>query len=186
MKRQMTIPKTPSIINLAESSALPAAPQECEEGQVSAEQRAKLTLGPVLGNVLTTLKYSGDMGTNDNYEALCAVQSFVDKMRSGDLRHAESILAAQAIALDMIWGDLARAASNLLGRDVDRAEQVLRLGLKAQNQCRATLETLGTLISPPVFARQANVVNNGQQQVVNGTAASRRKKQRNELLDGAS
>jgi hypothetical protein len=51
-------------------------------------------------------------------------------------------------------------------------EAYLRMGLKAQNQCRMTLETLASLKNPPVvFARQANINNGGQQQVNNGAPA---------------
>lgn len=50
-------------------------------------------------------------------------------------------------------------------------ESFLRLALKAQNQCRATLETLAGIKNPPVvIARQANINHgNGNQQVNNGT-----------------
>ena len=45
----------------------------------------------------------------------------------------------------------------------------MRLALKAQGQCRATLETLATIKNPPVvFARQANIAQGPQQ--VNNTA----------------
>ena len=51
-------------------------------------------------------------------------------------------------------------------------EAFLRMALKAQNQCRMTLETLAKIKNPPVvFARQANINNGGQQQVNNGAAA---------------
>jgi hypothetical protein len=51
------------------------------------------------------------------------------------------------------------------------AETYLRLALKAQSQCRATVETLAAIKNPPVvFARQANINNGGQQQVNNGGA----------------
>jgi len=45
--------------------------------------------------------------------------------------------------------------------------------MKAQNQCRMTLETLAAIKKPPVvFARQANInQGNGNQQVKNGTPA---------------
>ena len=37
-------------------------------------------------------------------------------------------------------------------------ERYLRLALRAQGQCRATLETLGVIKNPPtVFAKQANI-----------------------------
>ena len=44
----------------------------------------------------------------------------------------------------------------------------MRIALKAQSQCRATVETLATIKNPPVvFARQANIAQ-GPQQVNNG------------------
>jgi hypothetical protein len=50
---------------------------------------------------------------------------------------------------------------------LDVAERMMRPGLKAQGQSRATLETLAAIKNPPmVFARQANIVH-GPQQVSN-------------------
>src|SRR5690606_26950893 len=47
----------------------------------------------------------------------------------------------------------------------------MRLALKAQSQCRTTLETLAAIKNPPVvFAKQANIAH-GPQQVNNGSAA---------------
>jgi hypothetical protein len=60
------------------------------------------------------------------------------------------------------------------------------MALKAQNQCRMTLETLAAMKHPPVvFARQANIAS-GPQQVNNGVTAPRAaelKKRPNELLE---
>jgi hypothetical protein len=62
----------------------------------------------------------------------------------------------------------------------------LRLALKAQSQCRATLETLAAIKNPqPVaFVRQANIAHGPQQ--VNNAHASDVENQRapNELLKG--
>ena len=47
----------------------------------------------------------------------------------------------------------------------------MRIALRAQSQCRATLESLAAIKNPPiVYARQANVTT-GPQQINNGTAA---------------
>jgi hypothetical protein len=52
-------------------------------------------------------------------------------------------------------------------------EGFMRLALKAQSQCRATLETLAAVKNPPVvYARQANVTT-GPQQVNNGAWPNR-------------
>jgi hypothetical protein len=54
---------------------------------------------------------------------------------------------------------------------MEQFERLLRLALKAQSQCRATLETLAVIRNPPVFARQANIAN-GPQQVNNGVTVT--------------
>jgi hypothetical protein len=55
-----------------------------------------------------------------------------------------------------------------MGEYMDATETYLRLALKAQGQCRATLETLAVIKNPqPVaFVRQANIAH-GPQQVNN-------------------
>ena len=93
----------------------------------------------------------------------------VDAVNGGDLRRAEAMLIAQAHTLDAIFVNLARRA---VGQDyLKQWEAYMRMAMKAQNQCRMTLETLATIKNPPVvFARQANINNGGQQQVNNGSA----------------
>lgn len=94
-----------------------------------------------------------------------------DAVNRGDLTGAERMLNSQAVALNAIFADLARRASLNMAEYIGAAETYLRLALKAQSQCRATLETLAAIKNPPVvFARQANINNGGQQQVNNGPA----------------
>ena len=74
---------------------------------------------------------------------------------------------SQALALDSIFASLARRAQLNMGEYLDAADRYMRLALKAQGQCRATLETLAAIKNPPVvFAKQANIAN-GPQQVNN-------------------
>lgn len=77
-----------------------------------------------------------------------------------------------------------------MGEYLDASERYLRLALKAQNQCRSTLETLAAIKNPPVvFAKQANInQGNGNQQVNNSTPApathaGKNINQQNELLE---
>ena len=72
-----------------------------------------------------------------------------------------------------MFGDLTRrSAINMAdGRYFEGAERYFKMAMKAQNQCRMTLETLCNIKNPPViYARQANI-SNGPQQVNNGTAS---------------
>jgi hypothetical protein len=90
---------------------------------------------------------------------------------SGNLTRPEGILLIQAQTLDAIFNDLARRAKS--SEYLSQFEAYLRLGLKAQAQCRATLETLAEIKNPPrvAFVHQANIAN-GPQQVNNAPAAT--------------
>ena len=87
----------------------------------------------------------------------------------GDLSHTESLLVSQAQALDALFAYLAlRSKANLTEGYLDASDRLMRLALKAQSQCRTTLETLATIENPPVvMAKQANI-NHGLQQINQG------------------
>ena len=84
----------------------------------------------------------------------------------GDLAQAEAMLMNQATALQSLF---ARLAERGMGCDHAPAfEANMRMALRAQSQCRTTLETLATIKNPPiVYAKQANFAA-GHQQVNNG------------------
>lgn len=97
----------------------------------------------------------------------------------------EAMLMGQAHALQSIFMNFSRRALN---QDYQKhLESFFRMALKAQNQCRMTLETLANIKNPPVvFAKQANIAN-GPQQVNNGIPAPAHAEktidQSNELLE---
>jgi hypothetical protein len=93
-------------------------------------------------------------------------------VRSGDLGRAEAMLISQAHVLEALFHELARRAGANMGEYLQAAETYMRLALKAQSQCRATLETLATIKNPPIaFVRQANIAH-GPQQVNNTPVAA--------------
>lgn len=110
----------------------------------------------------------------------------ISKVQAGSMEPCEKMLLGQAQALQGIFSGLAyRAASCAQLQHYDR---FLSLALKAQAQCRATLQTLAEMKNPPVvWARNANVVN-GQQQVNVGNQPPAQAAQspvvQNELLEG--
>lgn len=94
-------------------------------------------------------------------------------MRAGDLSHAEDTLMVQAHILSSLFNCLTeRVAQRLNGTispaNIQGTEVYLRLALKAQNQCRATLETLARIKNPPVVVGQQTNIANGPLQVNNG------------------
>lgn len=88
-------------------------------------------------------------------------------VQRGDLTHAEAMLINQASALQALFVRLSERA--IEQTHMPSLEGFMRLALRSQSQCRATLETLAAIKNPPVvFAKQANI-SNGPQQVNNGT-----------------
>jgi hypothetical protein len=97
------------------------------------------------------------------------LQRHCDAANNGNLEREEAMLVAQAHTLDAIFNTLARRAC---GQEyLKNWETFMRLALKAQSQCRTTIETLAAIKNPQplAFVRQANIAT-GPQQVNNGTA----------------
>jgi hypothetical protein len=128
--------------------------------------------------------------THDVNALVSELNRQVEAVNSGDMRRAEAMLISQAHTLDQIFMSLARRA---VKQDLLRQwETYMRMAMKAQSQCRMTLESLATLKNPQVvFARQANINNGGQQQVNNGVAshpsrAGNPEGKKSELLEGSN
>lgn len=128
---------------------------------------AVLALHPSANAAVVIQEFGKTFGDLNLGALVDGVSAGVSAMQSGDLGQAESMLFAQAQALQSIFMNFSRRA---LRQDYQpNLEAFLRMALKAQNQCRMTLETLANIKNPPVvIARQANINNGGQQQVNNG------------------
>lgn len=110
-------------------------------------------------------------------------------VNQGDQQRTEAFLVTQAHTLDELFNTLTqRSILNMKDGYLDACERYLRLALKAQSQCRTTLETLAEIKNPrPIaFVKQANIAN-GPQQVNNGTPVHARagesENQANELKE---
>ena len=135
-----------------------------------AAQLARAVLNGITSNAATARTFAGGMfGDLDVTECVATLSECAARVHGGDLEYLETTLTAQAVNLDAMFNGLAKRAALNMGEHLDATERYLRLALKAQSQCRATLETLATIKNPPVvFARQANITS-GPQQVNNGT-----------------
>ena len=131
----------------------------------------------------------GTMGEQALTESLEALNVQVKEVQSGNLGSAEKTLVAQANTLDAIFNELARRAALNMGEYLNATEIYLRLALKAQSQCRATLETLAAIKNPqPVaFVRQANIAHGPQQvnntEMAEASRAGNFKNQPNKVLE---
>ena len=151
-------------------------PIKLGEGETQEELLAKCATDGIAGNAFLTMMYSTGAGLSqgDELGALCGqLQTSIERTKSGSIGQAEELLTAQATSLNAIYVECARRAAVNIGHYPDTVETYLRLALKAQAQCRTTLESLAEIKNPRAvaFVKQANIAN-GHQQVNNGVAAS--------------
>lgn len=163
-------PDTPKIN--ASSQRLARKGVHCVDGatpEESALNFANLMISPEMASfrVITNRERQELMDQLDTPALIEALRHQTKAVQKGDLRAAEAMLMNQATALQSLFVKLTETGlqANLLRQQ----ETALRLALKAQSQCRATLETLANIKNPPVvYARQANVTT-GPQQINNGS-----------------
>jgi hypothetical protein len=108
----------------------------------------------------------------DTPTLLATLRDQAAAVQNGDLAHAEAMLINQASSLQALFVRLTERAMEQT--QMPNLEGFMRLALRAQSQCRATMETLAAIKNPPiVYARQANVTT-GPQQINNSMAAPTR------------
>jgi hypothetical protein len=124
-------------------------------------------------------------GEQDLDSLIKGVRLYTEDVHNGDMQRCESMLMGQALALQSIFTHMSR---RVLNQEYQRhTESFFAMALKAQNQCRMTLETLNEIKYPRqvAFVRQANIAN-GPQQVNNRRVSRTRKKstkRTNKLLE---
>lgn len=176
--------------NTAPSQRLTRKGVHCVDGsnpEESALNFAKLMISPEMASfrVITNRERHELIDQLDTPALIEALRQQTKAVHQGDLRAAEAMLMNQATALQSLFVKLTETGlqANLLRQQ----EMALRLALKAQSQCRATLETLAAIKNPPiVYAKQANVTT-GPQQINNGvqapTGTRKIKSQKNKLKE---
>jgi hypothetical protein len=133
------------------------------------EAIARTLTRPEIGAAAVIEAWSPD--THDVNVLALELAAQVKAVNQGDMLRTEGILISQAQALDAIFVNLMRRSVNQT--NAAHWEMYMRMGMKAQSQCRATLQALAEMKNPrPVaFVKQANINNGGHQQVNNGVAA---------------
>lgn len=134
---------------------------------------AIVALSPLVGNARTAKIFShATFGEIDLCESVKVIQDTASKAIDGSTDEIVEMLVGQATALNAIFNELARRAALNMGEHMNATESYLRLALKAQGQCRATLEALVEIKHPRqlAFVKQANIAH-GHQQVNNGPKA---------------
>lgn len=144
--------------------------------QVDAEFRsthlAHAALRPTTQAAITVEQCNKDLLGDTSLNVLIAdLDEQCKRVSKGDVHRTEAMLIAQAHTLDTVFNDLARRAALNMSERVGHAETYMRLALKAQAQCRATLTALIEIRCPRTvaFVGQANVAHGPQQVNNDGT-----------------
>jgi hypothetical protein len=132
-------------------------------------QPHELILSPDVQGAIGVFSWGGFAGEPDLPRLIDTLREQIKKLQAGDMSSVEAMLYGQAKTLETLFTALARRASKNDG--LKQFQVNLTLALKAQAQCRATLEALAEIKNPrPVsFVRQSNVTTGPQQ--VNNTFA---------------
>ena len=117
----------------------------------------------------TAVIESFGVGIGDDFNfpsTIKTLEKTIQQIKSGDLSKIEEMYISQAMALEVMFTSLARRAK--AQEKLLQYETHMRFALKAQNQCRATLQALVQLKQPSqtTFVKQANIAQ-GHQQVNN-------------------
>ena len=131
----------------------------------------EIVLSSNIQNAVGILSWSKFAGEADLGELVQDLDKRIGKIKDGDMSSVEAMLFGQAKVLETMFTSLARRAANQDG--LKQFQCNLTLALKAQAQCRSTLEALAEIKNPrPVqFVKQANMTT-GPQQVNNGYAGT--------------
>jgi hypothetical protein len=157
-------------------------------GEEESATLARTALRPSINAAVTIKEYSRKYGELDLTSLVNELSGLAKLANQGDLGRAEATLMIQAHTLDAIFNNLAQRAH--CAEYMSQLESYLRLALKAQSQCRATLETLAVIKNPaPVaFVGQANIgqavqVNNAAGKTSEGSRARENPNLQSKLLE---
>ena len=111
------------------------------------------------------------------------------KVRDGNLDDLEDMLTSQALLLNNVFGDMMKRSAENCENYFKASTIFMNMGLKAQAQCRCTVEAINEIKNPKsvTITRQANVagqqvVNNGVMNTGSVTGAENNQNESNELL----
>lgn len=138
-----------------------------DPNKTSSRQLADIALDPAAHAAAATRMFTqSTFGAQDSTDLFASMLDKGKAAKSGDLGHYKAMLAAQADTLNCIFTEMARRAAVNMGEYIGATESYMRLGLKAQTQCRATIEALDRLTSGRVQTVKLVHVNEGGQAIV--------------------
>lgn len=128
---------------------------------------ADVAVNPIAGAAIVTQTLSrGLFGELPLPGLLEAVLDATEAAKAGNLADQRALLASQTLSLNAIFVELVRRAAANMGEHMHATDHYMRLALKAQAQCRATIEALDRLANGHQQPVKHVHVNQGGQAIV--------------------
>lgn len=128
------------------------------------EAMAKMAIHPGIQGAMVIRKYSDYIGNKRDLISLVQeLEKQISEVKDGNLKaFSEKILMNQILTLNTLFNKLLLLAYD--SEYLDEIETFMRLAMRAQKQCRSTLETLSAIKNPQsiAFVKQANIGYNQQ------------------------
>lgn len=141
-----------------------------QEGKSETRQMAEVAMRPMIRNGFIVGSLGGkQFGSEqpDLTETVEIMAEACEKVRGDDLSDQRDLLTSQAMALDAIFTIMVARSENNLKDHFTAAERFMRMALKAQAQCRTTIEALDRLArGGEQVIKHVHVDNRGGQAVI--------------------
>jgi hypothetical protein len=145
--------------------------KKCDPNQITAGKTdedqavaiARTVLRPTVQAAFTLRECSRLYGRAELSGLVNALTEQTRASGDGDLERAGAMLTVQAHTLDAIYNSLTRNAMN--AELLNQFEANLKLALRAQSQCRATLDTLANMKKPSADLITHTNIAHGPQQI---------------------
>jgi len=153
------------------------------------KSKAQIILNPAIQSAVTVYRYNkGDYEVNIN-SLIEELSTQNDQVHNGSSKRTEALLLSQAHTLDALFGHYVGKAKEC--QYLEHLKTYMNIGLRAQSQCRATLEALAEVKNPRPYIQNNRAeyqqVNNGGQPQANSLAQAEEKlKSTNGLLTEGS
>lgn len=144
---------------------------ERTETETGAQALARRLLEPQFRHALSASTFASKaLGNKIEGPGIMDFVNHVHKVtknaEAGDLAIVSRLLVSQALTLDAMFTELVRCAGLNLSSHIVAAESFGRMAIKAQTNCRATLEALAKLHQPREQTVRHVHVNEGGQAVI--------------------
>ena len=126
------------------------------QGRTKGDKKDKIAnfmLEPEVQTAIVTKQFLKTTGIGkyvDEGQIIKRHQLRIEEVKNGDLSGLEEMLVTQSLLLNNIFVEMASHAANNKSEYLKATQTYLNLALKAQSQCRCTIEALNEIKNPKI------------------------------------